>query len=58
MADPNPSLLFSSNAAFIISGSAPINFIPSAPFFELYLTHSLANSGVLILFPKPDPKLL
>ena len=57
MAEPSPSLLFSSKAAIIMCGSAPKNLIPSAPFFALKFTHSLACCCVLISSLKPDPKL-
>jgi hypothetical protein len=48
--------LFSRIAASIICGAAPKNFIPSAPFFALSLTHSIASSGVLsgCLAPCPN----
>ena len=55
-AERNPNFLFSSSAAFIISGSAPKNLMPSAPFFAFCCTHSRACSGVVMGFLLPCPK--
>src|SRR5436190_19244993 len=55
-AERKPNFLFSSNAAFIISGAALKNLIPSAPFFALSLTHSLACSGIAIVSCLPGLK--
>jgi hypothetical protein len=44
-------------AASIISGAAPKNLIPSAPFFAFSFTQSLASCAVTIgfLLPCPNP---
>jgi hypothetical protein len=43
-AERKPSFLFSSNAACMMAGEAPKNFMPSAPFLALSLTQAIACS--------------